>query len=124
MKYFKTTEFACKCGCGLLPTLEMMNLTNQIRDEWGKALNVTSGMRCKSHTLTLRLRGIPAALGSEHLKGRAVDLAPVDMRDMKEFQDFCIKRLETWGVWMEDPFSTPMWVHLDFKKRPLRIFKP
>lgn len=124
MKHFKTTEFACKCGCGLLPTLDTMNLAERVREAWGKPLFVSSGMRCKAHTLALRLKGIPAALGSAHIEGKAVDLVPSDLKDLPAFQAFCIKNLTTWNVWMEDPLHTTMWVHLDKRPRPNRIFKP
>lgn len=124
MKYFKTSEFDCQCGCGKLPTQELMDKADRIRIEWGKPLNCVSGVRCMKHTVQLRARGIPAALGSAHLEGLAMDLCPVNLEDLPAFTEFCKKNLARWNLWMEDPMFTTMWVHLDMRKRSTRIFKP
>ena len=31
-KYFKDSEVACECGCGMLPTEEMMKAADTIRE--------------------------------------------------------------------------------------------
>jgi hypothetical protein len=53
-----------------------------------------------------------AATGSRHLTGRAVDLRDTPGRD---FARWCLRnldRMESIGLWMEDPQWTPTWVHL------------
>ena len=47
---FSSSEFTCKCGCGLdkvSPTF--LWKLNQIRDEVGFPMAVTSGCRCEQH---------------------------------------------------------------------------
>lgn len=133
LKYFTESDFACRCGCGLLPKPETMLFADRVREEWGQPLNSNSGARCHQQTINLRMRGIPAALGSAHNEGLAVDLAPVAARPelpedylkrVKAFQAFCLSKLEEWGCWMEHPGSTPLWAHLDFRPRKDRVFKP
>jgi hypothetical protein len=124
VKHFKLREFACKCGCGILPQNHLMDLADQIREEWGSALDVRSGARCLKHTMHLRATGIPAKLQSAHLSGEAVDLAPVAASNVKQFQDFCTKKLEEWNCWMEDPTCTPGWAHIQVRPTRKRVFKP
>lgn len=122
MKWFKESDFACKCGCGLLPKQEIMTLADRVRESFGAPLTVASGARCMSHTLALRAQGIPAALHSAHLEGLAVDL---HSEHMQAFHDHCLKNLIRWDCWMEDPKATPLWAHL--QTRPVsgkRAFKP
>ena len=122
MKWFTEANFACQCGCGKLPQKVIMDLADQVRDEYGHPLYVDSGARCDKHTAELRAQGIPAALHSAHNEGLAVDLRAQDMVD---FHKFCLAELVRWNCWMEDPASTPNWSHL--QKRPVpgkRVFKP
>jgi hypothetical protein len=124
MKHFKLDEFRCQCGCGILPQDHLMELADRVRAEWGKPLIVASGARCLKHTLDLRKKGIPAALGSAHLSGEAVDLRPLDLKDIKEFHEFCQINLSKWDCWMEDPAFTRTWAHLQVRPTRTRIFKP
>lgn len=76
-KYFKISEFACKCGCGydginpnLLARLE------KARDEAGTPFIVTSGCRCEKHN-----KAVGGVADSAHLKGYAADIsAPPEKR--------------------------------------------
>ena len=74
---FQASEFACPCRqCGrdgaqmdhsLVMTLQ------RLRDTWGNALVVSSGLRCPEHN-----RLVGGAHHSAHLYGRAADLAVGD----------------------------------------------
>lgn len=124
MKHFEVKDFACQCGCGQIPQTHLLELADQVREDWGKPLNVSSGARCLKHTMHLRATGTPAALQSAHISGEAVDLIPVDKATLPAFQTFCKDHLLTWGAWMEAPESTPAWVHLQVRPVRNRVFKP
>ena len=70
IKYFKKSEFTCKCGCGTNNIeLELVQILDGIRAAFGKPLIVTSGCRCKSHNA--RVGGVQ---GSRHVLGKAADI--------------------------------------------------
>lgn len=67
----------------------------------------------------------PSAMGSSHLYGSAVDIA--DPRgELKRWLETRWGELVNCGLYMEDPKSTPTWVHLQTyaPKSMNRIFKP
>jgi uncharacterized protein YcbK (DUF882 family) len=72
MNYFKRSEFLCKCGdCGFdTVDFETLHLCNEIRDFEGAPVVVTSGCRCAAHNAKIH-----GAMSSQHLLGRAADLA-------------------------------------------------
>jgi uncharacterized protein YcbK (DUF882 family) len=75
MKYFKKSEFKCKCGkyCDGYPAevdLEMVKIADVIRERIGKPIIVNSGVRCKQHNAN-----VGGAVASQHLEGKAADLA-------------------------------------------------
>lgn len=88
---------------------------NQIRAIWGNPMTVTSGLRTVEDQLRIyAAKGItdPAKIpmGSEHLKGGAVDIYDPD----KSLQAWCkdnVSVLEQVQFWMEDFSATPNWVH-------------
>lgn len=73
-KNFKPEEFKCDCGgkyCNGYPTwMRKKALKNiqAIRDQYGKPMHVTSGLRCPERNI--KVGGIN---GSKHTKGKAVD---------------------------------------------------
>lgn len=72
IKYFKRSEFACRCGkCGGYPA-EMKQLVveaaDRAREHFGRACHVSSGIRCEKHNA--EVGGVP---GSRHLSGKAID---------------------------------------------------
>jgi hypothetical protein len=70
---FVAGEFACKCGqCKtILVDSELVNRLQQIRDHFGKSVNVNSGYRCKAHNESPRVGGHP---DSHHVRGQAADI--------------------------------------------------
>lgn len=74
MGYFTDDEMRCRCGraeCDAPPMdVAFMEKLNALRDKWGHPLVVTSGARCKWWN-----DKILGAKGSQHLLGRAADLA-------------------------------------------------
>ena len=73
IKYFKKSEFACKCGkyCNGYPD-EMkkgvITVADRVREHFGSPAIVTSGLRCKQHNTN-----VGGVANSRHLTGRAMD---------------------------------------------------
>ena len=67
----------------------------------------------------------PAAMGSSHLYGAAVDIAD-PKGELAKWLETRWGELVNCGLYMEDPKSTPTWVHLQTyaPKSMNRIFKP
>lgn len=77
LKHFDLSEFHCNCGeCSLLPPDGMdpflLVLCDEIRERCGFALKVNSGYRCRKHNTR-----IGGAEQSQHMFGKAADLAPL-----------------------------------------------
>lgn len=114
-RHFSTRELACHDNCGFLPSQEFVNLLDRIRDEFGHPISVTNVARCSVHN-----RKIGGARNSAHVSGIAADLVY-----SPELYDFIVKNLDKFNIWTEDRGSTPSWIHIDTKFRPVgRIFKP
>jgi len=75
-KNFQHSEFACNCGCGQMPDpndLEFKMLVaklQNVRDECGFPLHITSGYRCPKQN-----KKVGGVKDSSHLAGLAVDIA-------------------------------------------------
>ena len=74
IKYFKKSEFACKCGkyCDGYPAeidMDMVKIADQIRMKIGKPITINSGLRCKTHN-----SNVGGVSNSQHLLGKAADL--------------------------------------------------
>ena len=73
IKHFKRSEFKCKCGkCGgfpVEPDEDLVELLEKIRNHFGAAVTITSGVRCKTHNTN-----VGGASSSQHLKGTAADI--------------------------------------------------
>lgn len=68
-KYFKLDEFDCPC-CGknwINPAL--IKTLDQVREELGLPIKITSGYRCKDHN-----KAVGGVAGSQHVLGEAADL--------------------------------------------------
>lgn len=74
IKYFKKSEFACKCGkyCNGYPAeidMGMVRISDEIRARIGKPITINSGLRCKTHNAN-----VGGVSNSQHLLGKAADL--------------------------------------------------
>lgn len=71
VKYFKKSEFRCRCGCGA-DSMEEKLIRNavKVREHFNKPVNVTSGIRCSTHNA--RVGGVS---NSRHLSGKAMDFS-------------------------------------------------
>lgn len=70
IKYFKESEFTCKCGCGLNNmNLKVVRIADEVRKHFGKPAIVTSGSRCEKHN-----KEVGGVANSRHLQGKAIDM--------------------------------------------------
>lgn len=75
LKYFKLTEFKCQCKtkyCTGYPAelnRDLLLYLNDLRSDYGKAITITSGLRCKTHN-----KNEGGATSSRHITGKAIDI--------------------------------------------------
>lgn len=74
IKYFKRSEFACKCGkyCNgfpVEPDKDLVKLLDTVRANYGRPFTPNSAIRCTKHN-----RAVGGASSSQHLYGTAADI--------------------------------------------------
>jgi len=63
-------EFMCSCGCGQATVQpELVEKLQQLRDEYGRAIVITSGFRCKDHN-----KAVGGKPDSAHTRGEGADI--------------------------------------------------
>lgn len=77
-RYFTREEFACRCGqyCNGFPAEpdpKLVRIADGIREHFGAAAIVTSGVRCPTHNAN-----VGGVVGSRHLSGKAMDFRITD----------------------------------------------
>ncbi len=68
--HFTVSELACRCGCGMLPTQELLDFLEAVRLIYGRPIHIASGARCEAHN-----QDVGGAPDSAHTRGTAVDPA-------------------------------------------------
>lgn len=69
IKYFKKSEFACKCGCSADSMDEkLIRTADKLRSHFGVAVTVSSGRRCAKHNAK-----VGGVANSRHTAGKAMD---------------------------------------------------
>lgn len=104
-KYFTAKELACRCGCGLLPTQELIDKLDEIREAFGGPIEVNSGARCSVYN-----RKIGGARFSSHIEGKAADLARTP-----ELLAFLQANMDKFNIWGERPEYTKTWLHVTIR---------
>lgn len=132
MKYFNYNEFECRCKrCQKgnsemgIPSGGMMgdvpenvktlveNVLDPLREKYGKPIRVNSGFRCPNHNLA-----VGGATGSQHMKGEAADVAPLELVSDSKIQDELTKLVEIIkenGKW-DQMIIYPTFVHVSWKR--------
>ena len=86
-KYFSYDEIKCRCKrpeCDAVDVSPgLLDIMDEIREEWGKPITVTSGSRCDFHN-----EKVGGVKKSRHLEGKALDVA-VEPQDMLAFAALC-----------------------------------
>ena len=75
IKYFKKSEFACKCGkhCNGYPTdmkEDVVKVADRARAHFGAVATVSSGLRCSTHNAN-----VGGVANSRHKQGKAIDFS-------------------------------------------------
>ena len=86
MKYFKLSEFECKCGCGLNNFSHELAVTvDEMRGACGFPFKVRSACRCISHN---KKEG--GKRNSDHLATKSKPSEGVDIQAINNYQRFKI----------------------------------
>lgn len=90
LKYFKKSEFTCKCGCGeTVISDDLLQMLDNAREHAGLPFKITSGYRCPNHPESKKN---PT---SSHIKGLAADIKCSDSKtrailiDALTYVEFC-----------------------------------
>ena len=129
-KYFKMKEMtksstANKLGIDNTPDeLVIDNLNNLVinvldplREKWGKPIRVTSGYRCQKLN-----EAVGGVRNSQHLKGQAADIQPLDYSLIDKFISF----VKEWCKHNEfdqciiERSKTGKWVHISWRNENRR----
>ena len=117
IKYFKKSEFACKCGkyCDGYPAeidMDMVKIADEIRARIGKPISINSGLRCKTHNAN-----VGGVFNSQHLLGKAADLGcpigctPTQMASIAEtiMGNTGGIGIYTWGIHIDTRSAKSRW---------------
>ena len=94
MKYFNYFEFDSPDiqGSGQLMSKELLEILDEVREDYGKPIVITSGYRTEAHN-----ESVGGKKNSSHLKGLACDVACTTSRDRFElvrlFLEYGITRI-------------------------------
>lgn len=81
-RYFKESEFACKCCGRVMIDNRLVTMLDRVRHTLDKPIYVNSGYRCVAHN-----KAVGGATGSYHVKGLAADITA--HCDLKRLQRLC-----------------------------------
>lgn len=109
---FNSTEFDCHgkgCCCDTVIDLETVDILQEIRNRFGKAVTVNSGYRCKTHNTA-----VGGASKSKHLSGMAADIAvsgvePIEVAKYAESIGVKGIGLYNWGCHIDSRTEKSFW---------------
>ncbi len=110
-KYFKRSEFQCKCGCGYdTVDVSLLSVLSELRSFFGSPVHINSACRCKVHN-----DKIGGKLQSQHLYAKAADVtvkghAP---NEVANYLRWCYP--DKYGIGEYDSF-----VHIDVRDNKAR----
>lgn len=128
MKHFKFIEMirsskANECGIDNWPKdadimdniIFTMECLDQIREEYGLPLSVSSGYRCPELN-----RAVGGAKTSQHMKGQAADINLGSVEKNRAFFNWCQANINDLPIDQLIDESHYSWVHLSFTKENQR----
>ena len=99
--HFNRKEFECKCGCKFgAVDVELLRLLEEVREYFGKPVNITSACRCDSHNK--KVGGSPK---SQHKQARAADIVIKDIHPDKVYAYFDSRYPTQYGMGSYDSFT-------------------
>jgi uncharacterized protein YcbK (DUF882 family) len=105
-KYFKRSEFACRCGCGTSTVdAELLHVITDVREYFGRPVIINSGHRCAAHNTK-----VGGAKNSVHLTGKAVDIRVSGVHPIGVHKYLSDKYPEKYGIGMYSSF-----IHIDVR---------
>ncbi|EOH2540774.1 YcbK family protein [Campylobacter jejuni] len=121
-KYFKESEFKCKCGkCELptnVPSDELIDILCEIREHFDSPVTINSGYRCPEHNAR-----VGGAKTSQHAVGSAADFVVKGVKT-KDVYDYVISKYGYRPLGIAFKFNNQDeyagFVHLDTRGRKAR----
>ena len=116
--HFRVQEFRCKDGSDpVFVDTALVELLEQLRAHFGKAVTITSGYRTAAHN-----RAVGGSKSSQHLLGRAADIQVQDT-DPLAVAAYVESLMPGWGGVGRYPVKagrTKGWVHVDTRPNKSR----
>ncbi len=111
-KNFKSTEFDCKCNGYCNQTTiskQLLKYLQQIRDHFGKAVNINSGYRCETHN-----KNVGGVTNSYHRSGEAADITVTGITPKVVAQ--YAESIGILGIGLYETDKDGYFVHVDIRK--------
>ena len=110
-KYFKRSEFACKCFCGFdAVDTELLRVLEDVREHFNAPVTINSGNRCKMHNAS-----IGGAEKSNHVNGIAADIRVEGVEPDAVAYYLNTKYFDKYGLGI---YSS--WTHIDVRQDKAR----
>jgi uncharacterized protein YcbK (DUF882 family) len=126
-RHFEVGEFACDDGVPY-PTewiderlQKLCGVLDVIREAWGGPIAVVSGYRTPDYNERLRAKSSGVAKNSQHVQGRAADIAPSprtreNVARLHRLIERLIEQGRVGDIGGIGPY--PLWVHVDTRDKP------
>ena len=93
-KYFKRSEFACRCGCGFdTVDAELLDVLEDMRSQFERPVFINSGCRCQEYNAS-----IGGAINSQHMYARAADIVVDGVSPYDVYKYFTNKYPGLYGI--------------------------
>lgn len=100
-KYFKRSEFSCRCGCGQdTVDAELLVILEDVREHFGKPVIINSANRCPTHN-----KKVGGAAKSVHLTGKAADIVVKGVEPSKVHAYLTNKYPDSYGIGKYNTFT-------------------
>ena len=101
-KSFRKAEFRCPCSCGKADISgHLVRKLQEVRDIFGKPMQISSGFRCAPHNAIIGGR-----LNSAHLFGLAADITIVSSTHRFDLLPIILAKFDRVGIY-------PDFIHVD-----------
>lgn len=110
MKYFKKSEFKCKC-CGVsIVDVELGDVLDDVREYFNAPVTITSGYRCEKHN-----KAVGGAKNSQHMQGIASDIKVSGKAPSEVYKYLNDKYPDKYGIGLYGN-----WTHIDVREAKAR----
>lgn len=110
-EHFSSREFQCHCGCGLCaPDPSLLYRLEEVRQMYGKPINISSGTRCKIHNAAVGGNSRSGHLVKADGYSKAADIEVFDGTEMYELLTLLIRYFPRIGL---DGRGDKRFIHVD-----------